>query len=270
MQPATRPEELGQVVSHHAVDRRRRFTVTVIATSLGLVLLLCAGVIPHPADGSPGSGSASKVFGTVLGLGTVALMIATWYLWRALRGGRGEYFEVRERGLVHGTAHRVEVWQWSDIAGVRGIDQRDTALRRYLGAQYLCRVLLRDGRRFSFTGLTSGYSALGAALAENCPFLPDSTGPKWLWSTVSLVCAAMFGFCLVFLLSHPETETQVLHDGYTQTVYTPGLSDGTFGLLILGLLVSFVFGTSAVILLIRARILAQRATDVQDPGRRAR
>ena len=222
-----RPEDLGQMVSHHTVNRQRRFVIVALGVVVGSVFLFCGNVLPHPVRYTPSDG---RVRGTVLGIGVCALMIAAWYLFRALRDGRGEYFEVRERGLVHGTARRVEAWRWSDIDGVREIYLPETAIRTYLGAQYVLRIRLTDGRRFSVTGLTEMYPNLGEALVTNCQFLPDAPGPRWLWATQAVAGFGTFGFCLFYALSHP----------------------GAFNLLMIGILAGLPVGLSGLLMLIRA------------------
>jgi hypothetical protein len=264
MQSANRPEDLGQVVSRHLVDRSRRFTIGIAGVSLGTVFLICYGLLPPPVNAQGlYAPSTARYQAVIAGLGNAALMIAAWNLWRGIRGGRGEFFEVREQGVVHGRARGVEVWRWSDIAEVREIHQRETLIREYLGAQYLCRVLLSDGRRLSITGLTSDYAGLGDALVSNCPYLPDSTGPRGLWVTMTLLCSGGFMFCLIYLLSHPDTEQRVPSNVGVREVTTQGLSDGTAGLLLLGLAVTFVFGLTSLIMLVRTRILS--TTDGDEP-----
>ena len=171
MPSARRPDELGPVQTRHPVDRARRFTVAFVGAAVSVVFLLCYAALPSATTSHGYSPSAARLNGVVAGGGLVAVLIAMRYLWKALRGGRGEYYEVREHGIVHGTAKGAEAWRWVDIAGVREIQMQETEWRQFLGATYLCRIRLRDGRRFSVTGLTENHTALGAALVEHCPYL---------------------------------------------------------------------------------------------------
>jgi hypothetical protein len=70
--------------------------------------------ITNPSDGVVLNRNA----GGMLGLGLVGLGIAGLQLGRAWRGGSGEYFEVREDGIVHATARRVRGWGWDEVTAV--------------------------------------------------------------------------------------------------------------------------------------------------------
>jgi hypothetical protein len=261
MRSTAQPDQLGPVETRHPVDQGRRLTIVLAGVVVGMAFLLCYAALPDPANSRHPTPGAGRVYGAILGVGLAAFVVAAWYLARALRGGRGEYYEVRAHGLVHGNARRAAAWRWSDIAGVREIHLAKSWWRRLLGADYLCRVRLRSGRRFSVNGLTENHSMLGSALVERCPYLEDSTGgPPWVWATVLAVCVAGFVFCLGYVVSHPSTEERVqLTPSMMQTVYHDGLSQGEITALVLGFFGTFVFGLTSLIMLIRGRRMARKA-----------
>ncbi|MFD8598189.1 hypothetical protein ACFV1L_24615 [Kitasatospora sp. NPDC059646] len=213
----------GARLSTHRVDTGARWRNTAWALAvavptgwLGLWALLGAD------DGRPGGGRA---IGLVIGLSLGALYIAATQAWRAVRGGSGEYFEVRERGLVHGSRRGEAGWEWSRVVSITTPEApRIHGLARRLGNDYRCRLALDDGTRLHIDGHTAGASGLGRAVVEHCPRARRLQGDEWQeraggWYLAGAALFLAVGASLVaFLVSHADEDAQNVSEGMTVAV----------------------------------------------------
>ncbi|GAB2700578.1 hypothetical protein GCM10010442_18090 [Kitasatospora kifunensis] len=108
----------------------------------------------------------------LIGLGLAGVYIAVTQALRAVRGGPAEYFEVRERGLIHGFRRGPTVFAWDRVTAITiRTAERDTALGRQLGIGYRCVLRSADGRRPTGPGGRTGRRArcVGPRGAEPMP-----------------------------------------------------------------------------------------------------
>src|SRR4051812_13795478 len=94
-------EDLGGGRSTHHVDNERRRTIGLWCLAIGTIgAVFSAVLLFRPEDPGPYRPNQGQASGAVYGITLGALLIGVTYLWKSIRF-RNEYFEVRERGLVH-------------------------------------------------------------------------------------------------------------------------------------------------------------------------
>jgi hypothetical protein len=240
----TLPDELGPVLSRHYVDNDRRRLIG----GWGLAMAAAGGILSaimllgeeSPGPYQPGQGQAQ---GAVIGLTLTAFVTGAVFLWKALRGGADEHFELREGGLVYASARSIRAYPWDCVAYVR-IRKAPGAnpVSHYFGSQYWGSIALKDcRRRLKFNGLTDRYSVLGAALMANCASAPRTTGRQRLfWLGLGLASSATFAFLIHYINTHPDTEREIDHGSSTEVVNVPGISDTAIYVIVTGLVVTAV------------------------------
>jgi hypothetical protein len=178
-----------------------------------------------PGPYQPGQGQAS---GALIGLTASALVIGAMYLWKALRGGPNERFEVRERGLVYTNVRSVTICPWDHLAYIRirkgpGADP----ISHYFGSQHWCSIAVKGRRRpLKFNGLTYRYALLSAALTANCAPAPRRTRKqRLLWLGLALASGATFAFLIYYINTNSDTELRIDHGDYVEIVNDPGMSN---------------------------------------------
>lgn len=236
-------DDLGQVVSAHPVDNRRRLA----AAGWGLVAAVVMGLVAW-ALGGAGSGRSP---GIAIGVVVAGLGLAALFGWRALRGGRGERFEVRERGLVHVDSRGTRAWAWDELATLHVTGNAlGSALARYVGNDYRGTVTTRAGERIVITGLTADLPVLHDAVAARCEPVGDRLNRKvrWFWAAMLVVAvAAIFGL-MAFMDAHPDTERVTVEGNVTRRDHVPGLTDGQVFLAAMGFVASGFLALTSVIL----------------------
>ncbi|MDT0469196.1 hypothetical protein [Streptomyces gibsoniae] len=90
-----------------------------------------------------GTAGSNKAIGLLLGLALGAIAIAATQITRALRGEQGEYFEVRQGGLVHGSPRRAVGWSWNRVTSLHVDGDTVNALATRLGNGY--RIEIEEG-----------------------------------------------------------------------------------------------------------------------------
>ncbi|MFJ9440748.1 hypothetical protein ACIRRH_02620 [Kitasatospora sp. NPDC101235] len=242
---AATPDALGALVSRHPVAIRTRWinavwalTIGALASWLGLWALLQDG----GSGGDPGGGQA---LGVALGLGICGLVLGTSQAVRALRGGAGEYFEVRAYGLVHGNARGLKGrWTWAQIATIT-VPARSGAAGVYahrFGNDYRCVLGLSDGGRVRVDGLAAGASTLGNAVIDHCPDARMLDAEAWTrraGGRLLLGAALCVGGVIAmvrYISDHPGGERVTVDaSGHTVREFVRGVGDTTIMLLGLGI-----------------------------------
>ncbi|MGW2378667.1 hypothetical protein [Streptomyces sp. NPDC001658] len=202
-------ERFGRLLSTHPVAGGRYWSTGLKALAFGLGgVLLMAVLIARP----------DFVVGKLLGLAVIptiaGLPIAALQLTRALRGGRGETYELYENGLAHRRPGRVRSWTWEQVAVVRA--DRDAAgeapaeipyvrLSRSLGRNFRCAVRFTDGSRIRIDGYTADGPVIARTLLarrpDAVPVKSARKGPLIWLGTLPLVGAA-FAVPLVVMFRH--------------------------------------------------------------------
>lgn len=124
-------------------------------------------------------------------------------LTRAVRGGRGEFFALYERGLLHGARAGRRCWTWEEIAELNLTpppDPRGDAPGRH----HKCSMRFTDGSR----ALIDRYTTEAPVLIDGIRAGTASTQPPsstrqvipWLWAAPILLGA--FGTTAVQLIRH--------------------------------------------------------------------
>lgn len=249
---AALPDPLGDLVSRHRVDNRARLVNAAWALSIG-VLTGWLGVWSLLLDG--GASGGRKAVGSALGFGLCGLAIGLTQALRALRGGSGEYFEVRGNGLVHGNAAGRRVsWTWERITAITVPRRRGSvgALARRLGGDYRCVLGLADGGRLRIDGLAAAAPALGAAITDRCPDARRREGDEWtrraggLLLTGAAGCVAAVLLMVRYISDHPGGDRVTVDAaGHTSYEYVPGADGTTVTLLAIALALC---GLGAVVL----------------------
>lgn len=249
----------GAVLSRHRVDTRARWhnalwalVVAVPTGWLGLWALFSVD------DSRPGGGRA---IGLVIGLSLGALYIAVTQAWRAVRGGTGEYFEVRERGLVHGSRRGAAGWEWNQVVSITIPEApRIHGLARRLGNDYRCRLALDGGARLHIDGHAAGASGLGRAVLEHSPHAKRLAGDEWqekagAWFLVAAAAFVAVGVSLVaYVASHADTTRRITDaNGMVSEETVPGVGDGMIVAVGLSLPVCAVGAITCVVMYVRYR-----------------
>ncbi|WP_030239867.1 hypothetical protein [Streptomyces sp. NRRL S-350] len=260
-------EGLGALVSRHPVSTATRWVNAAWALPIG-VLASWLGLWALLHDGDDGSSGGGRGLGVILGLGVCGLGIGLTQAVRALRGGAGEYFEVRENGLVHGNARGRRVsWAWSQVVSVTIPTRRGAAgaLAQRFGNDYRCVIATAGGGRVRVDGLAADAPALGNAVIDHCPTAPLRTGEEWTrkaggWLLLgSVLCVGGVIAIVRYISDHPETEkVSVDADGHTSYETVQGLDDTTLMLLGLGLAACGIAAIVCFALFVSGRVRRRR------------
>ncbi|MGW3267758.1 hypothetical protein [Streptomyces sp. NPDC001056] len=249
-------DQLGPVISRHPVDHRKRW---VNAAGALLIAVPSGGLgvwgISATGEGSPGS---NRAIGLLLGLSLGAVGVAVTQILRALRGEPGEYFEVRERGLVHGSRRGAAGWTWDRVTTLHVEGDAVNAVATRLGNGYRIEIGFDDGRRLRTDGLAEYAADLGRVLLARCPHV--ALRPRvprwaraggWLLAWAALCVLAIVGQVL-YIVDHPDHERREQTTASMTTVTdVPGISGTGIALLAIGMTVCAVAALTFVILFVR-------------------
>lgn len=259
-------DRFGAVVSRHpvAVGTRRRNAAWALAAAVPTGWLGLWGL--STAGSSSGSAGGNKAIGVVTGLALVALYVAVTQTLRALRGGPGEYFEVRERGLVHGSRRGADGWTWDRVVSITiPSDPKPNAIAQRLGNDYRCTLALDDGTRLRIDGHATGPVELARAVLRNCPDAVRLAGDEWQRRASGWFLAGAAAFLatviaiVTYIADHPDTTRRVTEaNGSTSLQDVPGISDGMVMAFALGLAVCAVGALTCVLLFVRYRWYRRR------------
>ncbi|MFD5464974.1 hypothetical protein ACFWIQ_19415 [Kitasatospora sp. NPDC127059] len=246
----------GAVLSRHRVDTRARWQNAVWA----LVLAVPTGWLGVWAFGmDDGRSGGGRAIGLVIGLSLGALYVAVTQAWRAVRGGAGEYFEVRERGIVHGSRRGAVGWEWSQVVSITMPGTtRIHGLARRLGNDYRCRLALADGARLRIDGHASGAPGLGRAVVEHSPRARRLEGDEWQeraggWFLAGAALFLVVGASMVTYLANNADTTRRITDanGMVREETVQGVGDGVIMAVGLSLPVCAVGAITCIVLYVR-------------------
>ncbi|WP_093893338.1 hypothetical protein [Streptomyces sp. Ncost-T10-10d] len=251
-------EDLGPVVSRHAVDHRKRWV------NAGCALLIAIpsawlGVWGVSATGD-GSAGSNRAIGLLLGLALGAVAIAATQIARALRGEPGEYFEVRRGGLVHGSRRGAAGWSWNRVTSLHVDGDAVNAIATRLGNGYRIVIDLDDGTRLRADGLPERAADLGRALLTQCPHVALKPRIPWYgraggWPLAgAAVCAAAVAAMILYMADHPDRERRIPGGGGMTIVQTEsGISEVGYAFLAIGMLVCAITAITLVVAYVRGR-----------------
>ncbi|MEU3521983.1 hypothetical protein ABZ770_43300 [Streptomyces sp. NPDC006654] len=213
-----------------------------------------------------GSAGSNKAIGLLLGLALGALAIAAGQIGRALGGERGEYFEVRRDGLVHGSQGGVAGWYWDQVVALHVDGDAVNGLATRLGNGYRIEIDLDDGTLLWTDGLAARAVGLGRALLTQCPHVALKPRIPWYGRAGSrplagaAACAAAIAAMIFYIVDHPAKEHRVSAGaGMTMVQSTePGISDAGYALLTLGMLVCSITAVALVTAYVRGRAYRDR------------
>ncbi|MGW4883060.1 hypothetical protein [Streptomyces murinus] len=251
-------DRLGPVLSRHPVDHRKRW----VNAAWALVVAVPAGWLGvwGAFTTSGGSAGGNRAIGLLIGLALGAVWIAAVQIARALRGAPGEYFEVRELGLVHGSRRGADGWTWDRVTDLHIEGDAVNRLATRLGNGYRVEIALDDGRRLRTDGLTAYAGDLGRVLLARCPQV--ALRPRipwwgraggWLLAWAALCVLAIAGQIL-YIVDHPDHEHRERTAlGMATVTDAPGISETGFALLACGMMICFIAAITFVILFFRGR-----------------
>ncbi len=253
-------EELGPLVGRrYVVDHGKRWAnaagALVVAVPFGWL-----GAWGVAAIGDSGAAGAYKAVGLLIGLALGALGVAVNQIVRAVRGVPGEYFEVREGGLVHGSRRGASGWAWDRVTSLHVDEGRTNALAARLGNGFRCVIGMDDGSRIRVDGMTRQAGHLGRTLMARCPDVALVPRVPWYaraghWPLVGVaVCAAGVVAIVLYIIGHPDKEERITDaSGNTGLSFQPGISDAGIAFLVGGLLVCVVVAVALVIAYVQGR-----------------
>ncbi|MFH8340436.1 hypothetical protein [Streptomyces sp. AM6-12] len=251
-------DRLGPVLSRHPVDHRKRW----VNAAWALLVAVPSGWLGVWGLSTAGEGSArgNRAIGLLIGLALGAVWVAVTQIVRALRGEPGEYFEVRERGLVHGSRRGTACWTWDRVTSLYVAGDAVNRLATRLGNGYRIEILFADGRRLRTDGLAAYAADLGRVLLARCPDIALRPRVPWwaraggrLLAGAALCVLAIVGQVL-YIADHPD------HVHREQTALGPvtvtdaqGISDAGITLLAVGMMVCAIAAITFVVLYVRGR-----------------
>ncbi|MGW3498900.1 hypothetical protein [Streptomyces sp. NPDC001020] len=250
--------DLGPVVSRHPVDHRKRW----VNAGYALLIAIPPGWLGTWGWSATGEGStgSNKAIGLLLGLALGAIVIAATQIARALRGERGEYFEVRQGGLVHGSRRGAAGWAWDRVTSLHVDGDAVNALATRLGNGYRVEIDLDDGTRLRADGLTERAGDLGRALLTQCPHVALKPRIPWYgragrWPLAgAAACAAAIAAMIFYAANHADKEHRnYAGDGHTVVSTEPGISEAGYAFLAIGMLVCAITAITLVIAYVRGR-----------------
>ncbi|GGV95934.1 hypothetical protein GCM10015535_64470 [Streptomyces gelaticus] len=208
-----------------------------------------------------GSVGSNKAIGLLLGLALGALAIAATQIARALRGERGEYFEVRRGGLVHGSQRGAAGWSWNRVTSLHVDGDAVNGLATRLGNGYRVEIDLDDGTRLRADGLTERAGDLGRVLLTQCPHVALKPRIPWYGRAGSWLlagaaaCAAAIAAMIFYITDHPDKEHRIpAGEGMIMVQSTePGISEAGYFFLTMGMLVCAITAVTLVIAYVRGR-----------------
>lgn len=257
-------DEFGELRSKHQVDNKRRRVTGYWALAIGIVVTPLGVLLVSVTDSSDGA-VAQRNAGAVLAIGLVGLVIGALQLNRASRGGRDEYFEVREEGIVHANAFGVGGWSWDEITAITLTARiRENGLSRALGTGIRCVVTFSDGARVRIDGLAENPQALVRAVRDNCPGVPVTDGMNgmrrlgtwWLAFAAAFLAAGIW--MIMTIVTSTSTQDVTDANGSVTETEISHVSDSGYMLLGIGLLVCAVGLIFSVVMFFTSRAVRQR------------
>ncbi|MFF0629417.1 hypothetical protein [Streptomyces sp. NPDC004296] len=251
-------DQLGPVLSRHPVDHRKRW----VNAAWALLIAVPSGWLGVWGLSATGEGSArsNQAVGLLIGLALGAVWVAVTQIVRVLRGEPGEYFEVRERGLVHGSRRGAAGWTWDRVTSLHIEGNAVNRVATRLGNGYRIEIGFADGRRLRTDGLAAYAADLGRVLLVRCPQVALRPRIPW-WGRAGgwlLVWAALCVLGIVgeilYVIDHPDHERTEQTTATMTTVTTvPGISETGYALLTFGMMACFIAATTFVVLFVRGR-----------------
>ncbi len=252
--------ELGSTISKHEIDNRPRRVLAgwgLVVGALATVIAIAALSTDYDTPYTPSRGYFQ---GAVVGLALTGWFVGLMCLIQAIRAGGHEAIEVREGGLVHRNAFRTRAWAWNQVASFHTHEDGNArSLARFAGWNYRARVGFVDGGRLSYNATAGDFDDLTKVITEQAP--PSATDPAnqkqrtFLWLWLALACAVVCVGLIIFIGQNPDTEQEIQHDGYTEVVTVPGLSDTGWAIAGIGIaltgLGAFVFLVQFVVAMVK-------------------
>lgn len=247
------------MVSRHPVDHQKRW----VNAGCALLIAVPSGWLGAWGWSATGEGSvgSNRAIGLLLGLALGAVAIAVTQAGRALRGERGEYFEVRRDGLVHGSRRGVAGWSWNRVTSLHVDGDAVNGIATRLGNGYRIEIGLDDGTRLRTDGLAQRAGDLGRVLLTRCPHVALKPRIPWYGRAGgrplvgAAACAAAIAAMLFYVTAHPDKERRIpAGGGMTMMRSTePGISEAGYAVLSIGMLVCAVTAITLVIAYVRGR-----------------
>lgn len=257
-------DAFGELRSKHQVDNKRRRVTGYWALAIGILAIPLGVFMVSVTDSSAGV-IAQRNAGATLALGLVGLVIGAVQLSRASRGGRDEYFEVREEGIVHANALGVCGWGWDEITAITlAVRIRENGLSRALGTGIRCVVTFGDGARVRIDGLAENPQALVRAVRDNCPGVPVTDGMNGMrrlgnwWLAFAAVFLAAGIWMLTTILGSNSVQDVTDANGNVTETEVSHVSDSGYQLLGIGVFVCAIALIFSVAMFFSSRAARQR------------
>jgi hypothetical protein len=159
--------ELGALVGTYPTNYRRRGTLAMILLFAGVAVTAPATVLLVVTADRAGkvatAGDPLLLPILLLSFGVAMLLLGVVVGGWALLS-RGEVFRVHEFGLVHDRAGTSRTIPWGEVESVFVGPVRNTAVSRFAGGSFHCKVKVIAGRNVLITGLTQNAEELAQHL----------------------------------------------------------------------------------------------------------
>ncbi len=218
----TRPvdaEQFGPVRGRHAVSVKSMITFAAVMAMLGVAITTVEVILDYadPAVLGKDRYCAAEYCTEIRGEGgfwvaipMVVLSFAVILLARALRPGPSAYFEVRQRGLVWGSAWWTRGRPWDQVRALDVHRSAPSGLSRLWGQDYRCTIVFTDRKQLTFRSNTVDYAVLERRVRRYCPTvikLPPEE-QRWrrfrfVWLAIALVLLAVFAGSMLYVASVP-------------------------------------------------------------------
>jgi hypothetical protein len=249
-------EQFGPVRAWHPVSVKSMVTFAAALAMLGVATVAVEVILAYTAPALLGKDVACGAdycvgirgkSGVWSAIPAFTLPLAAIFLARALRRGPKAYFEVRQRGLVWGSAWRTRGRPWDQVHAldVHRMVGPSNWLAQLLGWDYRCTIVFTDRKQLTFRSSTADYALLERRVRRYCPTVVQLSPEeqrwrrfRFVWLAIALVLLAIFVVGLLYVASVPDERTI----GYRQV---PAFSDsqivlggGVFGVVFVGFTVS--------------------------------
>jgi hypothetical protein len=213
-------EQFGPVRGRHAVSVKSMITFALVMAMLGVAIAAVEVIL---ADADPAvlkdrycaAGYCTEIRGeggVWIAIPIAVLSFAVILLARALRLGPKAYVEVRQRGLVWGSAWWTRGRPWDEVYAldVHRMVGAPNGLSRLWGQDFRCTIVFADRKQLTFRSNTADCAVLERRVRQYCPTVvrlpPEEQRVRrfrFVWLAIALVLLAVFAGGMLYVAGVP-------------------------------------------------------------------